>query len=170
VIRLRRATSADAPLLRRWDEHPHVIASDPDGEWNWEGELGKDLDWREQLLAELDGRPIGFVQIIDPAREESRYWGDVEPGLRAIDIWIGEETDLGKGHGTEMMKLALARCFADPAVVAVLLDPLASNVRAHRFYERLGFRFVERRRFGTDDCFVYRLERDSGLPSEVART
>lgn len=80
--------------------------------------------------------------------------------LRAIDIWIGEAGNLGKGYGTEMMRLALARCFAVPEVEAVLIDPLASNVRAHRFYERMGFRFVERRRFGMDDCFVYRLERD----------
>ena len=58
-----------------------------------------------------------------------------------------------------MMRLALARCFADRAVTAVLVDPLARNTRAHRFYERLGFRQVERRRFGADDCFVYRLER-----------
>ncbi len=58
-----------------------------------------------------------------------------------------------------MMRLALERCFADPQVSAVLIDPLASNTRAHRFYERLGFRFVERRRFGADECFVYRLDR-----------
>jgi aminoglycoside 6'-N-acetyltransferase len=58
-----------------------------------------------------------------------------------------------------MMHLALARCFAAPDVVAVLIDPLASNTRSHRFYERLGFRFVECRRFGEDECFVYRLER-----------
>jgi aminoglycoside 6'-N-acetyltransferase len=44
-------------------------------------------------------------------------------------------------------------------VEAVVIDPRADNTRAHRFYERLGFRFVERRRFGEDDCFVYRLER-----------
>jgi len=25
------------------------------------------------------------------------------PGYRAIDIWIGEEKDLNKGYGTEMM-------------------------------------------------------------------
>lgn len=99
------------------------------------------------------------MQIIDPAREDSRYWGDVPAGLRAVDLWIGSEADLGKGFGTQMMRLALARCFADPQVSAVLIDPLASNTRAHRFYERLGFRFVERRRFGRDDCFVYRLER-----------
>ncbi len=55
------------------------------------------------------------------------------------------------------MGLALARCFADPKVTTVLIDPLAGNVRAHRFYERLGFRFVERRLFGKDDFFVFRL-------------
>ena len=58
------------------------------------------------------------------------------------------------------MRVALARCFVDPLVTAVIIDPLASNVRAQRFYERLGFVFVERRRFGDDDCFVYRLDRD----------
>ena len=159
MIHLRRATLRDAELLRRWDEQPHVLASDPNDEWGWEVELARDPDWREQWIAEEGGRPIGFLQIIDPAREETRYWGDVPPGLRAIDIWIGDAADLGKGYGTEMMRLALARCFAEPSVSAVLVDPLESNVRAHRFYERLGFRFVERRRFGEDDCCVYRLER-----------
>jgi aminoglycoside 6'-N-acetyltransferase len=159
VMNLRPANLDDLELLRRWDEQPHVIASDPNDDWNWEMELGRFPCWREQLIAEVDGRPVGFIQIIDPALEESRYWGDVPSGLRAIDIWIGEEADLGKGYGTEMMRLALARCFKDPAVTAVLIDPLVSNVRAHRFYERLGFQFVERRRFGDDDCFVYCLER-----------
>lgn len=159
MIQLRPATIADLALLRHWDEQPHVIESDPNDDWEWETELLRNPDWREQLIAELDGRPIGFVQIIDPAREETQYWGDVPENLRAIDIWIGEMADTGKGYGTRMMRLALRRCFADPAVEAVLIDPLASNAAAHRFYERLGFRFLERRQFGEDDTFVYRLER-----------
>lgn len=61
----------------------------------------------------------------------------------------------------KMMQLALARCFADPTVTAVLIDLLPTNTRAYRFYERLGFQFVERRRFGADECFVYRLDRAS---------
>lgn len=159
-IRLRSATVEDAPLLRHWDEQPHVIDSDPNDEWGWEEELGREVDWREQLLAELDGRPIGFLQIIDPAREETRYWGeDCPEHLRALDIWIGEEQDLGKGYGTRMMELAIERCFADPRVTAILIDPLVSNVRAIRFYQRLGFRFVENRRFGEDDCAVHQLDR-----------
>ncbi len=95
-------------MLRQWDEHEHVIASDPNDDWAWEVELGRFPEWREQLIAEKDGRPIGFVQIIDPKREESHYWGNVSANLRAIDIWIGREADLGKGYGTKMMKLALA--------------------------------------------------------------
>lgn len=158
-ITLRPAAPADAPLLRHWDQQPHVIAAAPNDDEQWEDELARSPAWRELLIAELEGRPIGFVQIIDPHEEESRYWGDVPPVLRAIDIWLGEATDLGQGYGTTIMHLALARCFADLTVTAVLIDPLESNTRAHRFYERLGFRFVERRRFGEDDCYVYRLDR-----------
>jgi aminoglycoside 6'-N-acetyltransferase len=171
AITLRPATLANAPLLRYWDEQPHVIAADPNDDWNWETELTRAPAWRSQLMAELGDRPIGFVQIIDPAQEDSHYWGDVAANLRAIDIWIGEATELGKGYGTQMMRLALTRCFADPQVTAVLIDPLTSNTRAHRFYERLGFKFLEHRRFGDDDCAVYRLTRGdwaNALPAERA--
>jgi aminoglycoside 6'-N-acetyltransferase len=160
-MRLRPALISDSSLLHRWDEKPHVkAATGVDGPFfHWETELGRNLDWRELLIAESEGRPIGFLQIIDPAHEESRYWGDVEEGLRALDIWIGEEGDLARGLGTTMMRLGMARCFADPRVEAVLLDPLAGNTRAHRFYERLGFTRLGPRRFGHEDCLVYRLDR-----------
>lgn len=160
-MRLRTATLADIDVLNRWDEQPHVIESDPNDDWGWETALAESPPWREQLIAEVDGRPIGFIQIIDPLLEETHYWGAVEPNLRAIDIWIGEEADLGKGYGTQMMKLALARCFAAENVTAVIIDPLASNTRAHKFYERLGFKVVGPRRFGADECLVYRLERSN---------
>ena len=158
-LRLRPATRADAELLGRWQQAPHVAEGVPEEYWAWEFELGREVDWREHLLAELDGRPVGFVQIIDPEREETHYWGDVPGGLRAIDIWIGEPEFLGRGLGTRMMQLALERCFRPPEVTAVLIDPLASNTRVHRFYERLGFRFVGQQQFGQDECHVYRLDR-----------
>lgn len=158
-IRLRPATPADLALLRAWDEQPHIVSARANGAWGDELELARAPDWRLQLIAESCGRPIGFVQIIDPAREDSHYWGEIEPHLRAIDLWIGEPHELGQGHGTRMMRLALERCFAEPAVTAVLVDPLVSNTRAQRFFERMGFQFLERRCFGEDDCCVYRLPR-----------
>jgi aminoglycoside 6'-N-acetyltransferase len=163
---LRPATPADLPLLQRWERAPHVAAAAGDedfNDWDWENQLGRAVPWREMLIAEADGgpigRPIGFVQIIDPAEEESHYWGDCPAGLRAIDIWIGEADCIRRGFGRQMMRLALARCFGDPAVTAVLVDPLADNAGAHRFYEAMGFRPVGPRSFGPDSCLVYSLER-----------
>jgi aminoglycoside 6'-N-acetyltransferase len=159
-MKLRPATIGDLELLKHWDEQPHVQAASGNDDWfDWETELQRNPPWRELLIAEVGGRPVGAIQIIDPAEEETHYWGDVESNLRAIDIWIGETTDLGRGLGSRMMQAALERCFAAADVTAVLIDPLAANTRAHRFYERLGFRAVERRVFDRDECIVYRLRR-----------
>ena len=100
------------------------------------------------------------MQIIDPYLEPTHYWGDVSPNLRAIDIWIGAPADRGNGNGAEMMRQAIDLCFADPTVTAIIIDPLASNTRAHKFYRRLGFTAVGRRLFnGEDDCLVHELTR-----------
>jgi hypothetical protein len=61
MIHLRPATVADLNLLQYWDEQPHVLASDPNDDWGWEVELGCNPDWREQLIAEIDDRPIGVI-------------------------------------------------------------------------------------------------------------
>lgn len=144
-ITFRNATIEDLGLLLHWDQQQHVIDSDPDETWNWAYELPRTFSWREMLIAMLDDRPIGFVQIIDPALEETHYWGkDIGSHQRAIDIWIGEAEDLNKGYGTIMMQLALDRCFEDERVTRVLIDPLESNTKAIRFYKRLGFTFVEK--------------------------
>ena len=168
TVTLRRAVPADADLLARWDQEPHVIAcatDDPDAEVAfagavWAEEIAGSSEHSFYLIAEAAGRPIGAMQVIDPHREPTRYWGEIEPNLRAVDIWIGERDALGRGYGTQMMTQALDACFADAEVTAVVIDPLNSNLDAHRFYRRLGFQPVGRRLFnGEDDCLVHRLER-----------
>jgi aminoglycoside 6'-N-acetyltransferase len=166
-VTLRRATRDDAVWLDRWDEDPDVIAcstDDPNAtiafeNTDWAKELAAQSEYSEYFIGELDGRPIGAMQICDPHLEESHYWGEIAPNLRAIDIWIGAPADRGRGHGAAMMHLALDRCFADPRVTAVVIDPLASNVRAHEFYRRMGFKPIERRTFGDSDCLVHELTR-----------
>lgn len=166
-LRLRPATLADVPMLEAWDREPHVIAcsSDrPDIEvafdgMDWPQELADSSDVTFYRIAEIDGRPIGVMQVCDPHREPTRYWGEIEPNLRAMDIWIGPPDALNRGYGTLMMTQGLDDAFADPAVTAVVIDPLNSNTDAHRFYQRLGFAVVGRRMFDEDDCLVHRLDR-----------
>lgn len=52
-------------MHKYWDEEPQVVESDLNDDWGGEVELARDSDWREQLIAEIDGRSIGFIQIID---------------------------------------------------------------------------------------------------------
>jgi len=166
-VTLRRATPNDAVWLDLWDTDADVIACSTDdpnatvafNDVDWTEELAAQDAFSQYYIAEVDGRPIGAMQICDPRLESSHYWGEIAPNLRAVDIWIGAAADRSRGHGSEMMRIALDRCFADPRVTAVVIDPLASNVRAHRFYARLGFKPVGRRQFGADDCLVHELTR-----------
>lgn len=159
MITLRPASINDLELLKYWDTQQHVIDCDPDDDWNWAIELNRNPEWREQLISELNGKAIGFLQIIDPYYEETHYWGTVEKNKRAIDIWIGEAENLNKGYGTIMMQLAIQRCFSNPNVTGILIDPLKSNTNAHRFYERLGFERIEERLFNGVPCYVYELKK-----------
>ena len=166
-VRLRPAVPADAALLHAWDREPHVIRAvtdDPTAEEafidaDWEQELSDQSPVSFFLIGEDNGRPVGAMQVIDPQLEPTHYWGEIEPNLRALDIWLGPADALGRGVGTTMMTQAIDTCFAASEVTAIVIDPLASNADAHRFYQRVGFRPVERRLFGPDDCLVHRLER-----------
>ena len=131
----------------------------------WTHELAIQSDVYEYFIAEIDAgqgwRPVGAIQIIDPQREPTHYWGEIEPNLRAIDIWLGEPGDRGKGYGDLAMSAAIGRCFAQPGVTAIIIDPLNANTRAHKFYQRLGFQPTHRQTFGEDDCLVHRLTREA---------
>ena len=160
MVVLRPMRVEDVGLLARWDDDPDVAAAlgGRSADWyDWPAELVRDVPWRELLIAEEDGRSIGFVQLIDASEEESHYWVDVEPGTWALDIWIGSPEDRGRGLGAQAMRAAVARTFEHPGAHTVVIDPKVSNRRAIAFYQRLGFEPVGERDFDGDSCLVMRL-------------
>ena len=166
MITLRPANERDIPLLKFWDQQPHVIASDPE-EWDWEEDFRISDPAVQKFIAVGKGQDIGFLQIMDPRLERTHYWGEIGTGFMAIDIWIGEEGNLNKGYGTRMMSITIAKCFEDEQVHTILIDPLKSNTAAHRFYRRLGFHFVEERIFNEEEvCFVFKLNRHQWLNTQ----
>jgi aminoglycoside 6'-N-acetyltransferase len=162
VIELRPMGPEDVALLARWDDDPDVVAAlgGRAADWyDWPVELARHVAWRELLIAEEDGRPIGFVQLADAAEEESHYWGDVAPGTWSLDIWLGSPDDRGRGLGGQVMRSALARIFEHHGAGSVVIDPQVTNPRAIAFYRRLGFVAEGERSFDGDRCLVMRLER-----------
>ncbi|MCM1103105.1 MAG: GNAT family N-acetyltransferase [Clostridium sp.] len=77
-----------------------------------------------------DERAVGSVYFRDIDREHRK----AEYG-----IFIGEETALGKGLGTEAAHLALDYAFHELALHRVMLRVLSDNERARKSYARAGF-------------------------------
>ena len=162
MVELRPMRFADVALIERWDRDPVVRAALGGAAmhgWDWPEELGRDVPWRELLIAEDDGRPIGFVQLTDAHAEETHHWGEVEPGKWALDIWLGSGADRGRGLGRQVMDAATERCFDRHGAETILIDPLVTNTHAIGFYERYGFETVGERDFDGDRCLVMRLDR-----------
>jgi AacA4 family aminoglycoside N(6')-acetyltransferase len=151
-ITFRPMRDEDLPMLQEWIGRPHVR------EW-WAGEEA-DLppeDFRAlylpRVMAEervtpyialLDGRPIGYSQSYVAMGSGGGWWDDVtDPGVRGIDQFLCEGSDLGKGLGTRMVRALVAQLFTDPAVTRIQTDPDPANARAIRCYEKAGFRAVK---------------------------
>jgi aminoglycoside 6'-N-acetyltransferase len=159
-LSFRRASSADARLFEAWDAEPHVRAAvSADGSRGFGGDWPSRLDDERfaYVVALSETVPVGFVCIVDTAVDP--YWGEMPAGAQAVDVIIGDPGRLGRGLGSGMLRWVIERCFSDPSVQAVLVDPLIGNEAAIRFYRRFGFVEEGRRRLGGDDCLVLRLTR-----------
>ena len=152
-LKFRPASISDLDLLKFWDQQPHIIEAGAN-DWDWDKDLNESAEWRQQYIIEYDDRPIGFVQIMDPATPENNYWHPIPNNYKAIDIWIGEKEYLGRGIGTNIMEMAMDICFSDPMVEAIVIDPLSSNLRAIQFYKRLGFEHLEDRIMQGEEIYV----------------
>lgn len=106
-LQVRPALPSDLALLRAWDAKPHVItARGSDGGMNWEEELSRHPPWRELLIAEISGHAIGFMQIIDPALEDSHYWWR-DACRAACNRYLGRQRG-GPGPGIRHGDVALS--------------------------------------------------------------
>ena len=149
----RRVTRDDFGLVGTWLADPDVRRwwnQDPSPE-GVERDFGAGVDGREpgeDLIAELDGRPVGLLQRsrVGAYPEDleifERIAGPVEPGATSLDYLVGAPSDRGRGLGPVMIDAAVRSTFEDPEVPYVLVAVVAVNRRSWRALERAGFRVV----------------------------
>lgn len=91
-------------------------------------------------IVELDKAPIGFIQyyrLTKEAYEEYGYHGTQH--VYGIDQFIGVAACFNQGIGTAMIKKFLTGLFEKTKAEIIVLDPIISNERAIRCYEKCGF-------------------------------
>lgn len=132
--------AGDLPRLEAWLRRPHVVRwwGDPD-------EALEDVRQRSpdaHALIALDGAPVGYLCWERPTRDELEAdgLGALPDNLLDVDVLIGEPEAMGRGIGPRAGQLLLERLRASGAAGWVGVGMSASNPRAIRAAEKLGFR------------------------------
>lgn len=153
---LRPITIEDTDDIIRWRNsetvRPYFIYQMPftrEGHLNW---LKTMIDTRRgyQFIAceRQTGRPIGCTYLRDLVEEHSKA---------EIGIFIGEKDWIGKGLGSEMIKLTVRFAFEDLGLHKVFCRILSGNMPSIKCFERSGF---EREAYLKKEVFVNHQYRD----------
>jgi aminoglycoside 6'-N-acetyltransferase len=151
-----RDDPADYDLFVRWRNEPHVA------EW-WTTDDDPTPTTLERIVEKYrpraeDGsgvtgcfitdhdRPIGYAQFYPWSAEadEAREMGVPHIyGSYGLDIFIGESDLVGRGIGSRTVALLARYLFEKRDATSVALLTPVGNERAHRAYEKAGFRKVK---------------------------
>lgn len=145
----RPVTTDDFPLLARWLSAPHVARwwhheTSPEAVERDFGPSARREEPNEDLLASLDGAPLGLLQrsfLHDYPEYLNELTPIVEVPSRAmtIDYLIGDAADVGHGIGARMIGSALEQLWADhPRAECVIVAVHADNIGSWRALEKAG--------------------------------
>ena len=145
---------ADFDIIKDWatDERTHAM-------WN-ANRIAYPLDKTnlQQVLSEMQDKfgDKAFVAVTDQDEVEGFFCyslnNESKEGMLKF-IVVAPECR-GKGIAEEMLKLALVNAFDNPDTTAVQLNVFSENVRAKKFYEKIGFK----ERSIAENAFAYKDE------------
>jgi len=97
-------------------------------------------------ILEYKERPIGYLQYFRIEAEEYKVSEIINlqtySSPYGIDLFIGETNHWNKGVGTKLLLAGLRYLFEYENADVIFIDPLTSNKRAIRCYEKCGFKPV----------------------------
>jgi aminoglycoside 6'-N-acetyltransferase len=169
-------TAADFPLLGTWLSDPGVRRwwchdPSPEGVERDFGPAVRGEEPCEDLLALLDGRPVGLVQRAryddyPEDRDELARYVEVPAEAVMVDYLVGAADDRGRGLGPRMIREVAAATFAAyERAPAILVAVVAANVASWRALEKAGFHRVGEGEIEPDNPvdeplhYLYRLDR-----------
>lgn len=151
-ISFRPLQTGDLARLHRWLNNPRIF--------RWYGGAGPsfaevEAKYAPRIAGQSPTKPflilhagnsIGYIQTYRVADypDYAALVGD-SSGAAAIDIFIGEDTDAGRGLGVAALRAFLREViFSDPTMIRCFIDPHPDNSVAIRAYTRAGFRPLRR--------------------------
>lgn len=94
-----------------------------------------------RCIIAYDDNPIGYLQFYEISEQERELYGYVDGSVLGMDQFIGEPEFWNRGLGQQVIG-AMTSCLLVHAD-RLVMDPLATNGRAIRCYEKCGFQKVK---------------------------
>ncbi len=140
-ITFKPLKESDFQLIYTWIQQPHIKQwwSDPE---EWDQFVAKyqqkiTSEYRGCFIILSDTTPIGYIQWYNANKFPE--WPHEPEGTYGMDLFIGNPDFLGKGLGTEIVKLFTQMLFKKPAVKRIIINPDVNNLAAIRCYQKAGF-------------------------------
>jgi len=137
MVRLADVSLLDVELIEQWLGQEYVAC-------RW-GKVSRDelIGTDNHAIIVTDGNKVGYIRWQHPTREELDIAGleDISTDVMDIDIFIGIESELGKGIGAKAVNLLQAMVMKDePKLPMFIAGTSIDNKSSIRMFEKAGFR------------------------------
>ncbi len=97
----------------------------------------------KRCMVVYQGKEIGYIQYY-PITPDTSNLSDYQglEGVYGLDQFIGESEFWNKGIGPLLVTSMVDYLFSEKKAGRIIMDPMISNVRAIKCYEKCGFRKV----------------------------
>ncbi len=139
-VYLRPVEVSDAPLIQGWHNEPELrklsgaprlVSSLLTEEKDIKDSLESEDEVYLMIVKKADNKPIGFIRLNGLTSFERTVW---------LRMSIGDKTSWDKGYGSDAMRCVLYWLFYEVNIHRVELETYATNERALKFFDHIGFK------------------------------
>jgi aminoglycoside 6'-N-acetyltransferase len=143
VVSLRPFRPADLDVLSGWLAKPHVARWYPEPDANLAWAANPPAGAAQAIIAAGDA-DVGYLrwQRVERATLDELGLQEIPANSVDADILLGDTVDVGKEIGVAALRLLTAEIRRDVTVPLIGLTTSVENHRAHRAFEKAGFRIV----------------------------
>jgi RimJ/RimL family protein N-acetyltransferase len=141
LVHLAAPTREDDLIVHEWMEADHVRCYWGDPHKNFQ-QYSQSDDGAQRRIINTGNRKVGLILWQHPTRRELDEAGlaDIPESVVDIDVMIGEPDMVGRGIGSEAIRMVAEQSLLDAAVPFVIAATRTDNVASRRAFEKAGFR------------------------------
>jgi RimJ/RimL family protein N-acetyltransferase len=155
MVKFRKITDADIPLMVKWLNKEHIkkwfeipgLCSIDDWLYEIKNRNGE-FSWLNHYIFEIDGEPFGFGVYYDCwDAKEDWYEVETEREIFSIDYLIGESSFLGKGYGKEIVRFLTEAITTVPTAKYIIVKPDGDNLSSCGVLTANNYRYNEDKKY-----------------------